>query len=104
MLDEGHVIQNPSSALFRAAKSLIGRHRIVLTGTPIQNHVLDMWTTFDFLMPGYLGSHAEFRSRYSLVIEASKRTGASAQDCSNGWYRCVGCPVHAECLPCMQLA
>ena len=67
VLDEGHVIQNPGSALFAAVETLKADFRVVLTGTPIQNRVLDMWTTFDFLMPGYLGTHADFQRRWCGV-------------------------------------
>lgn len=60
VVDEGHVLQNPKSKLASAVTSLRAEHRLVLTGTPIQNHVTDMWCLFDFLLPGYLGDHAAF--------------------------------------------
>lgn len=43
---------------------LNARHRLVLSGTPIQNNVTELWSIFDFLMPGYLGTETEFNSKY----------------------------------------
>lgn len=43
---------------------LNARHRLVLSGTPIQNNVTELWSIFDFLMPGYLGTEAEFNAKY----------------------------------------
>ena len=54
VLDEGHVIKNPKTNKFIAAKKLVGLHRFILTGTPIQNRLKELWSLFDFLMPGYL--------------------------------------------------
>jgi TATA-binding protein-associated factor len=55
ILDEGHVIRNPKSKLAAAVKRLAAQHRLVLSGTPIQNSALELWGLFDFLMPGLLG-------------------------------------------------
>lgn len=55
VLDEGHIIKNPKSKITESVKRVRARHRLVLSGTPIQNNVLDLWSIFDFLMPGYLG-------------------------------------------------
>jgi SNF2 family DNA or RNA helicase len=55
------------------------RHRFVLTGTPIENSVLDLWSIFDFLMPGYLGSAADFKERYEGPIARSNDADAQAR-------------------------
>lgn len=61
ILDEGHVIRNPKSKLAQAVKRLQAQHRLVLSGTPIQNSALELWGLFDFLMPGLLGGGAPCR-------------------------------------------
>ncbi|KAL0239014.1 hypothetical protein PCE1_004705 [Barthelona sp. PCE] len=62
VLDEGHYISNVKSKRFNAVVQLVSRFRFVLTGTPVQNSVGDIWAVFEFLMPGFLGSHQEFRN------------------------------------------
>jgi non-specific serine/threonine protein kinase len=60
ILDEAQAIKNPDAKQTRSAKKLKGRARIVLTGTPIENRLGDLWSIFDFLNPGLLGSAREF--------------------------------------------
>ena len=62
VLDEAQAIKNPDAKQTRAAKSLQATARIALTGTPIENHLGDLWSIFDFLNPGLLGSAQEFTS------------------------------------------
>jgi superfamily II DNA or RNA helicase len=62
VLDEAQAIKNPGTRQTRAAKQLRGRARLALTGTPVENRVDDLWSIFDFLNPGLLGSTGEFRS------------------------------------------
>lgn len=66
VLDEGHAVRNPKSATAAAVKRVgaAARHRLLLSGTPIQNDVSELWALFDFLMPGFLGSAPQFRRRY----------------------------------------
>jgi len=52
------------------------KHRLVLTGTPLENSVLDLWSIFDFLMPGYLGTAKDFRERYEMPIAKSRDAAA----------------------------
>ena len=60
VLDEAQAIKNPGARQSRAVKELEARHRIVLTGTPIENRLSDLWSLFDFICPGLLGSAREF--------------------------------------------
>jgi len=64
VLDEGHLIKNTRTKKFQAIRRLRSQHRFILTGTPIQNKLLELWGIFDFLMPGYLQTEEQFRSRY----------------------------------------
>ncbi|KAG7397888.1 btaf1 RNA polymerase II, B-TFIID transcription factor-associated, 170kDa [Phytophthora boehmeriae] len=79
VLDEAHLIRNPSTALFRAVLELHASHRVALSGTPLQNNVTDLWALFEFLMPGYLGDFALFRREFVLPITKSKERNATAK-------------------------
>ena len=66
----------------QACKALAAQHRLILTGTPIQNNVLELWSLFDFLMPGFLGPQAHFTALYGKALttaKASKRDSKEAQ-------------------------
>lgn len=81
VLDEGHAIRNPTSKLAQAAQKLDGRHRLILSGTPIQNSIMEIWAMFEFLMPGYLGDRKAFNTKYGNSIEKARRNRKeSAQD------------------------
>ena len=62
ILDEAQAIKNPAAKQTRAAKALKADARIALTGTPVENHLGDLWSIFDFINPGLLGSAAQFKS------------------------------------------
>ena len=79
ILDEAQHIKNRSTQNAVAAKKLKAAHRFVLTGTPIENSVSDLWSIMDFLMPGYLGGHASFRENSELPIAAGGRDAEIAQ-------------------------
>ncbi|THH07406.1 hypothetical protein EW146_g9330 [Bondarzewia mesenterica] len=72
VLDEGHYIKNAKTKISKAIKSIRANHRLVLSGTPIQNSVLELWNLFDFLMPGFLGTEAFFNERFSKPIIANR--------------------------------
>ncbi|MHB8352250.1 MAG: DEAD/DEAH box helicase [Thermoplasmata archaeon] len=61
VLDEAQAIKNPGSRQSQVVKRLRAEARIALTGTPVENRLTDLWSIFDFLSPGLLGSHAAFR-------------------------------------------
>lgn len=77
VLDEAQHIKNRQTQNAQAVKSVRSRHRLVLTGTPLENSVFDLWSIFDFLMPGYLGSATDFRERYELPISKGQDAAAS---------------------------
>ncbi len=79
VLDEAQHIKNRQTQNAQAVKAARARHRLVLTGTPLENSVLDLWSIFDFLMPGYLGSAADFRERYEAAIARDKNSAAQGR-------------------------
>ena len=79
VLDEAQHIKNRQTLNAQAVKAIRARHRLVLTGTPLENSVLDLWSIFDFLMPGYLGTAKDFRERYELPIAQAGDAGAQAR-------------------------
>jgi TATA-binding protein-associated factor len=68
VLDEGHIIKNPATVIARAVPCIDSQHRLILSGTPIQNSVQDVWSMFEFLMPGYLRSYKDFKKQYIRPI------------------------------------
>ena len=79
VLDEAQHIKNRQTQNAQAVKAIRGRNRVVLTGTPIENSVLDLWSIFDFLMPGYLGSATDFKERYEVPIARENNPEAKAR-------------------------
>ena len=79
ILDEAQHIKNHTTQNALAAKKLKAGHRLVLTGTPMENSVSDLWSIMDFLMPGYLGGHKEFHEHYEVPILAGGELGEYAQ-------------------------
>ena len=69
VLDEGQAIRNPDTDLARAAYAVSARFRVSLTGTPIENRLVDLWSQLHFLNPGLLGSLSSFEERYVRPIE-----------------------------------
>lgn len=77
VLDESQAIKNPSSQTSRALLKIQSRHKIALTGTPIENTLLDIWSQMNFLNPGLLGSYTYFEKQFIRPIEKgvnSKKT------------------------------
>jgi len=69
ILDESQVIKNPHAKTYKAVTSLSASHRLVLTGTPIENSLNDLWSQMNFLNPGLLGSFEFFRNQFITPIE-----------------------------------
>ncbi len=68
VLDEAHYIKNAKTQAARSVKQLSAKRRFALTGTPVENRLSDLWSIFDFLMPGVLGTEGEFARRFSTPI------------------------------------
>jgi hypothetical protein len=69
VLDEAQNIKNPKAAQTKAILKLSAKHRLALTGTPVENRLLDLWSIFNFLNPGYLGKEAQFRKSFEVPIQ-----------------------------------
>ena len=69
VLDEAQNIKNANSHAAKIVSELNTRHRLCLSGTPMENHLGELWSLFYFLMPGFLGSQARFRALYRTPIE-----------------------------------
>ncbi len=77
ILDEAQFIKNPRAKASRMVRKLKTKNRLCLTGTPMENNIGELWSIFDFLMPGFLGSEKQFRKLYRNPIE--KRGEADRQ-------------------------
>lgn len=97
VLDEGHVIKNSKTKIARAVRSLSANHRLILTGTPIQNSVIELWAMFDFLMPGFLGTEKSFNEQYSKPIMASRDSKCTEADHEKGLVATES--LHRQVLP-----
>jgi SNF2 family DNA or RNA helicase len=69
VLDEAQNIKNSYTKQSRTIRKLNGRHKVALTGTPVENRLLELWAIFDFLNPGYLGSEPSFQKKFVLPVE-----------------------------------
>ena len=84
VLDEAQYIKNPKAQVTRAVKCLDADVRLALTGTPIENRLAELWSIFDFLMPGYLGTRNQFAKRYEGPVEAGEAEGQRLLQCAVG--------------------
>jgi len=97
ILDEGHIIKNAKSKLSQAVKLLKADHRLILSGTPIQNNALELWSLFDFLMPGFLGTEKYFNERFGRPISASRDAKSSSKEQEAGALALEA--LHKQVLP-----
>jgi TATA-binding protein-associated factor len=97
VLDEGHLIKNPKAKVTIAVKRLLSNHRLILSGTPIQNNVLELWSLFDFLMPGFLGTEKVFLDRFAKPIAASRFGRPSSKEQEAGALAIEA--LHKQVLP-----
>ncbi len=72
IIDEAQYIKNSKAAMTKAVKVLDASRRIALTGTPIENRLAELWSIFDFLMPGFLHDYAKFQDQYEIPITKKK--------------------------------
>lgn len=78
ILDEAHTIKNPLSVNARTVGALKAKNKLAISGTPIQNNLMELWSLFDFLSPGYLGSYDSFKENFVLPIEKDKNKDVTA--------------------------
>ncbi|KAL0040872.1 hypothetical protein WJX79_008076 [Trebouxia sp. C0005] len=97
VLDEGHIIRNPKSKITQACKALVAQHRLILTGTPIQNNVLELWSLFDFLMPGFLGTQARFTALYGKALTTARTSRKDSKEAQAGLLAMEG--LHKQVKP-----
>ncbi len=69
VLDEAQNIKNPKAAQTKAVLKLRARHRLAMTGTPVENRLTDLWSIFNFVNPGYLDTQARFRKRFEIPVQ-----------------------------------
>ncbi|MCU1350540.1 MAG: Superfamily helicase, family [Acidobacteria bacterium] len=79
ILDEAQAIKNASSLVAKASRLLRGRHRLALSGTPIENHLGELWSLFEFLNPGLLGSSRSFSRTFASKTAPPERRNALAR-------------------------
>ena len=78
MLDEAQAIKNPTTATTKAARKLKGTRRLVVTGTPVENHLGELWSLMSFANPGLLGTQASFKNRYADYVGTAAGADALA--------------------------
>ncbi|GAB3640758.1 DEAD/DEAH box helicase [Spirosoma arcticum] len=79
ILDESQAIKNPSSHITKAVMQLNTANRLILTGTPLENSTLDLWTQMSFINPGLLGSQSFFRNEFQVPIEKRHDEGKTGR-------------------------
>ncbi|XP_030342587.1 DNA excision repair protein ERCC-6 isoform X2 [Strigops habroptila] len=88
ILDEGHKIRNPNAAVTLACKQFRTPHRIILSGSPMQNNLKELWSLFDFVYPGKLGTLPVFMEQFSVPITMGGYSNASAVQVKTA-YKCA---------------
>lgn len=88
ILDEGHKIRNPDSEISLTCKKLKTPHRIILSGTPIQNNLNELWSLFDFIFPGKLGTLPVFQQQFVIPINTGGYANATNIQVQTG-YKCA---------------
>ncbi|XP_025736375.1 DNA excision repair protein ERCC-6 isoform X1 [Callorhinus ursinus] len=88
ILDEGHKIRNPNAAVTLACKQFRTPHRIILSGSPMQNNLRELWSLFDFIFPGKLGTLPVFMEQFSVPITMGGYSNASLVQVKTA-YKCA---------------
>lgn len=88
VLDEGHKIRNPNSEISLACKRIKTYNRVILSGTPIQNNLIELWSLFDFVFPGRLGTLPVFEQQFAIPINMGGYANASNVQVQTG-YKCA---------------
>lgn len=88
VLDEGHKIRNPNSEISLACKRIKTYNRVILSGTPIQNNLIELWSLFDFVFPGRLGTLPVFEQQFAIPINMGGYANATNVQVQTG-YKCA---------------
>jgi len=88
VLDEGHKIRNPDAEVTLVCKQLRTAHRVILSGSPIQNSLVELWSLFDFALPGRLGTLPVFQQEFAEKIQVGGYANASRLQVATA-YRCA---------------
>nr|CAD2205943.1 unnamed protein product [Meloidogyne enterolobii] len=88
ILDEGHKIRNPEAKITLTLKELRTPHRLILSGSPLQNNLRELWSLFDFIYPGLLGSLKEFIEKFSIPITQGGYANATSIQVRTA-YKCA---------------
>lgn len=88
ILDEGHKIRNPDSEISLTAKQLLTPHRLILSGTPMQNNLTELWSLFDFVFPGRLGTLPVFQAQFAVPINIGGYANATNVQVQTA-YKCA---------------
>uniref|UniRef100_A0A8C0FMU1 DNA excision repair protein ERCC-6 n=1 Tax=Bubo bubo TaxID=30461 RepID=A0A8C0FMU1_BUBBB len=97
ILDEGHKIRNPNAAVTLACKQFRTPHRIILSGSPMQNNLKELWSLFDFVFPGKLGTLPVFMEQFSVPITMGGYANASPVQVKTA-YKCA-CVLRDTIIP-----
>lgn len=89
VLDEGHKIKNPNSNITILSKRLKTHNRVILSGTPIQNNLVELWSLFDFIFPGRLGTLPIFQEEFEIPIKQGGYSNASNLEVKIGYQKAV---------------
>ena len=90
------------AGMLQACKALVAHHRLILTGTPIQNNVLELWSLFDFLMPGFLGTQARFAAQYGKALTTAKTSKKGSKEAQAGLLAMEGLHKQVGLYPTPQ--
>lgn len=88
ILDEGHKIRNPDSQAANTVKQLQTPHRLILSGSPMQNNLRELWSLFDFIFPGKLGTLPVFLAEFAVPITQGGYTNATQVQVATA-YKCA---------------
>lgn len=88
VLDEGHKIRNPDAEVTLTAKQFPTVHRLIMSGSPIQNRLIELWSLFDFVFPGKLGTLPIFQAQFAIPIQQGGYANASSLQVATA-YKCA---------------
>lgn len=82
----------------QAVKGVVAQNRLILSGTPIQNNIQELWALFDFLMPGFLGSEAAFNAQFGKALKSGRASKTGSSEAQAGLLAMEGLHKQA-CAP-----